>query len=310
MNLRYLIISIVFVSNFNAAFGQSKDFSTILKQNGDSIQLRLEVVIWNNKEVIHDDEKEDVISGKNAEGETVDILKSEIEQIRMRNGLVFEIFKDESRTYVGSFVAKGHVNLFETFGAKTLTSPVPEPQARFNVYATSSLEEGYKIFWELVSGQLVKVKPHKTVTDLRQSCPALDERLTIFKSLDSKSFAIDNINYYNQVCGSENPHLKDPSKVVLFRKKGGQKNLTVIISVNGEKYSFGRNHLEVLEIENAVEVVICDTKQNNCITKTFSPDRTNFVEISLRNKDVKPTIEYVDNAYGALKTKWIKEAMK
>ena len=228
----------------------------------------------------------------------------------MKNKPVYEVFSSGSKSIIGYLSTKGKIKIFESFELDTQSftlGPVPGNSYGSN---TSYQQVVNKKYWELETGMLFKVDLINKIDQLSKKCPALLERMRVFKSLRSVNFGVDNINYYNQVCANENPFLIEPSKLVIFRKKGGQKDVIITVFVNGEQYGLSRNSLETIIIENAIDVKICTENEDNCIIKTFSPDRVNFVEISLRKKESQTKIDYVESSYGALETRWIKASMK
>ena len=291
----------LFVNSYT--FCQIKGWATIVKHTGDSIRLKT----TSSKTNYFLDDDDDFIRGVTNNSRHITISKTNIKAIILDNQSIFEVYKDDELLRVGHFSARGKITIFETY---RITSSNTAPVFNGDTFGGGPSVEIVKDYFELIDGHLIPIDISDRLKQLSMICLSLKERLRVFKSLRDDMYAGDNINFYNQVCGNDKPFLSEPSELILFRKKGRQNDLSITIYVNGLEYTFPKNHFESVFIENAIDIKICAMDKTNCITKTFSPDRINFIEINSSKKDNEIKIEYVDNGYGALQVQYIKETMK
>lgn len=86
-------------------------------------------------------------------------------------------------------------------------------------------------------------------------------------------------------------------ELVIYRRKKKQDQQSATIYVDGAPYSFTRNTIDTIQVNNVFDVQVCSAK-NQCESMAFSSQMPNYVEVSLSKNTETNEINPVNQVLG------------
>jgi len=305
MNLKILAL-LTFVFSTTISLSQKKEIIKVYLKDGNTSTIEFKLRDYLGKLIFPDDNK-NFIEGKNLRKEKVRINKSDISEIELSDGFKYQVISDSKSTYIGYFIARGKLNIFESYPyGRDITITIPVSQALTPVNKTASL-----VHYEVTDDGLTPLNTKRKLKELAAECTELSERLNVNKSLKDLEQAKEAFGYYNYFCDESVDTVKNVNcTVVLFRGITGESKEPTLISIEEKTIRLLPISIDTVQVKRINKVSICSSEKSNCYNMNLNPAGINYFEVSKNKKTLETKINFVGQRYGEYYANQIAQAVK